>query len=78
MPRTSTKRGPTATRRFPMRETLTHVRTSLDNWRQLIWALHREPTPTERIILYNCDLMVADIDEALAKGVANGHADQPA
>jgi hypothetical protein len=77
---TSTKRGPTATRRFPMDTTdlLNSIRSRLDNWRRMVLSLHRDQTPTERIILYNCDLMVADIDEVLAKGVANGHADQPA
>jgi hypothetical protein len=47
---------------------LNSIRSRLDNWRRMVLSLHRDQTPTERIILYNCDLMIADIDEVLPKG----------
>lgn len=48
-------------------EILTHVRSTLENWQVLIDSLHREPTPTERILRYNCGLLLDEINRELAK-----------
>lgn len=48
-------------------EILAHVRSTLENWQVLIDSLRREPTPTERILRYNCGLLLDEISRELAK-----------
>lgn len=48
-------------------EILTHVRSTLENWQVLVDSLRREPTPTERILRYNCGLLLDEINRELQK-----------
>ena len=55
-----------------MTDTLLNIRVYLANWKHIVSALERSPTPTESLIAYNCGLLMDEIDAVLHKEVSDG------
>jgi hypothetical protein len=52
-------------------ELLASIRSGLANWKHIVSALERSPTPTEVSIAYNCGLLMDEIDGVLHKEVGD-------